>query len=366
MFTTLYSVPTEQYIGRFDRDITPHRLNAISSVDWASHPPWYQELFVTSGKGNALEAKRARLVGRTMEELRILAEFCYTYHEDDLLHLTFDSITRSELYSVDDISSWLNKSPILVYVVLKTRRANLLSDFNSSLLLPVVQSIIKSANEAQIAALVALQDLGPTLWQIPPLDYLNLARLTAMSIRSQNLVQEALLTLHEHRIEHCDNTDPLQYFHKNVLAVAFDLAEEAANECPCDNYGRPRAKVRATPIERLQLDAEDFNLVLADIRIDISAPVRIHSHVRLQASADPVNAAITRPILDGIVEKATPGQVTIRLFHPTPPEVHDMPWKLYTCGSVGEHTLPYSKRYFRNFALFFAGSHRRCNARCIV
>lgn len=331
-----YSVPTEQYIGRFDRDVPTHRLNAISGVDWSNHPSWLRDFFPPNAKSLSLAAKRSHLADLTIQDLKALAEFCFIFHEDELLHLTFDAIIQSESCSLSDISYWLRKTPILVYVLLRTRRADTSSESCSPLLLIVVQSIIRSANEAQIAALIALQDLGPALSQIPSIEYSDLMRMTAMSIRSQNLVQEALLTLHENRIEHCDDSDSLQYFHKNVLAVAFDHAEEAANECPCDNYGKPRAKVQAIPIERLKSEDQESNLVTADIRVDSNATIRLHSHVRLQASSDPLNSAVIRPILDGVVEKAMSGQISIKLFHPTPPEVDHMAWNLYNCGSVGE------------------------------
>jgi hypothetical protein len=121
-------------------------------------------------------------------------------------------------------------------------------------------------------------------------EYLHLLMLASLSVRSSELVQEVLLVLHECRADVMAQSPMMEYAHKHALGITFDRAEEAADECPCNDQGRPKkprgrgpppATVRLVPVP------DEPTQVIAHVRVDEPTPVRIHSHVRLQAVSDP-------------------------------------------------------------------------------
>ena len=79
----------------------------------------------------------------------------------------------------------------------------------------------------------------------------------------------------------------------------------------------------------------DPSAVIAHVRIDALNPVRLHSHVRLQAATDPEKGWVKVAILDGVVVQSAKGEVKIELNHPPPPELERMQWRMYEAGSVG-------------------------------
>ncbi|KAG5223222.1 RNA-dependent RNA polymerase [Salix suchowensis] len=129
----------------------------------------------------------------------------------------------------------------------------------------------------------------------------------------------------------------LSHAHRHGLAVSFDRAEEeeAADECPCDEEGKP--KRQRTPPTIVKLTAtETFNHVKAAIRVDDrSSGVRLHSHVRLQAASHPDRGWVSPPIVDGIAIQSLKGELKIEVQQPLPPEATRMSWKMYNAGSIG-------------------------------
>lgn len=282
-----------------------------------------------------------QLSRRMMPEIDKIMDFAIKYHAEDEIFLVFGSAITRQPVPLNFIKEWMDRYPTLAFTLLKvyppTENDELLPELEEISHL-VIRNIIKSANETKIAALVALEKLAKTIGSLPLRHYLDLLMLAAQSIRGKTLVQEVLLVLNEKRIEHCPSSPKNDYGHKHALGVAFDRAEDAAEECPCNEDGRPHKKMRVPPSHaKLQFgpDYVDKGEVTATIRIDAKTAVRLHSHVRLQAASRAENRWIDAPIMDGLVVQATKGQLKIKLLHPAPPEMEVMDWNLYDAGTTG-------------------------------
>lgn len=330
---------TELKIGRFDQEVVPYALNQIQTVDWAMEPlPWLKQFFLP--KQNA-ETTRQKLAQRTAEDIEKLMEFCIKYHAADELFWVFTIIAEVRPLA-GSIEAWLERHPPLVFVLLKAHPPDESSHLPANLLdleLQVVKSIIRSANAVGIASLVALEKITGTIAKLPTHDYLELLLLATLSVRPSNLVQEVLLVLNDCRASVIAESDALAYVHKHALAVAFDRAEEAADECPCNEQGRPR-KGKDQPIFVKLFPVPDQPMtVIAHVRIDSPSAVRLHSHVRLMAASDPEKGWVDRPVLDAVVLLAAKGEMKMELQYPAPPEFANMQWKMFNAGSVGERPL---------------------------
>lgn len=274
----------------------------------------------------------------TIQQLDETMSFCVDYHLDRELFWTFDvMIEMAPLAS--PVPTWVDRFSPLVFSILKKFPPG-----DSQRLVPeiahmgdmIVRNVIRSANGLGIASLVALEKLALSICDISMSGYLDLLMLTAQSVRSSNLVQEILLVLNDSRAPSIAQSDLFAYIHKHALAISFDRAEEAADECPCNDLGIPRKSSSAVPILKLLLAADGAATVIAHVRIDTPNPVRLHSHVRLQAAAEPEKGWVQNPLLDGIVVQAARGELKIELYHPPPPELERMQWRMYDAGSVGK------------------------------
>lgn len=174
-------------------------------------------------------------------------------------------------------------------------------------------------------------------------EYIHLLLLASLSVRPSGLVQEVLLVLHECRADVMSQSPMMEYAHKHALGITFDRAEEAADECPCNDQGRPkktRGRGPAPATVRLVPVPDEPTQVVAHVRIDEPTAVRIHSHVRLQAVSDPEKGWIGgKPVVDAVVVVAMKGEMTMELQHPLPPEYARMQWRMYHAGSVGEFVV---------------------------
>lgn len=315
----------------------------------------------------------------------LIMKVALQYHLDDQLFSTYRYVVNDTDGPLPRrfVQKWMDIYPALSYVLLKAYPPTdeghldaLVKPFS----IHVVKNVIRSANELGIAALVALQKLSGAIAELPLLHYLNLLWVTAMSVRAPQLLQEILLVLNDCRatIEH---SAAAIYAHKHGLGVAFDRAEEAADECPCNEQGRPRRQRTPPSHTKLTLatsededgddGAADVVRVTATVRVDARTPIRIHSHARLQAvskrseqtqaaladppsdfddqsawpsleekthplqKADSQDDNASLPILDGVVVLVLKGEIKIDLFHPPPPEIESMDWNLYHAGSTG-------------------------------
>lgn len=263
--------------------------------------------------------------------------FSLQHRAENELYWSF-GVTIGTLPLRPQVGTWIEKCPPLVYVLLKAyppTEEKALPEPVSHLCFFIVKSILRSANELGIATLVGLEKIAQSIKDLPTEDYMQLLMIAALSIRPKTLFQETLLTLHESRcvLDWADVASA--YLHKQLLAVAFDCAEEAADACPCDDNGKPRRGQRSYPVQQV-LPTEDHGKVKIHLRVDLSIPVRLHSHIRLLCVSNPAHGWVNKAVLDGVVTKATRGEMTVDLFHPLPPEASDMQWNIYEAGSIGE------------------------------
>lgn len=319
-------------------------MNDIREVDWDKHPDWLHALFFPKEYDPSSPPKPNQatiglsLRGRPIEGVELALRVALEHHAEDELFLSFQHLTSREPFPENAATTWVERHPPLVFVLLKAfppdPDTNTLQGVLRELAYPVLRALIRSANELKIAVLAGLEKISGSIRHIGLSDYFDLLSLAALSVRSQQLAQEVLLVLNDCRVEGEENV-ALRYGYKHALAVAFDTAEEAADECPCNGDGRPRRqKTPPTQTRLTQATAENLT-VKAAIRVDARTGARLHSHVRLEASSKPENRWISIPVLDGLVVQAGKGELSIQLLHPPPPEMERMDWNLYTAGSVG-------------------------------
>jgi len=276
-----------------------------------------------------------------MPEVDKIMRFAIKYHAEEELFLIFDNVVRRQPLSIPFVTEWIEKFPQLTFTLLKVfppSEDGLLPDDLRDVTHAIVRNIIRSANDTRIAALVGLEKVAKSIGMMDLKHYIDLLMLTALSVRATTLVQEVLLVLNESRLEHCPESPAAAYGHKHALRVAFDRAEEAADECPCNEDGRPRKKQKVAPAHAKLKFGPDYDTsgqVIATTRIDARSSVRLHSHVRLQAASKAENR-FDVPIMDGVVTQSLKGELKIDLLHPAPPEMEVMDWNMYDAGSIGK------------------------------
>lgn len=375
-------MPTEEHLSRFPRKAEPYRQNDIRDVDW--DPPfvpeeeselavdvqrriWQRRVaqlerikevfypYPTDVNRPAGKARRQHdehsierpLVNATIEDVDAILEFCVAYHADDELFLVFQHALKTlALSDPEFICKFLERVPNLVFVLLRvfspTDEFYLHADTaEMGIILDIVRAIVRSANETRIAALVALEKLAASIATIRLSEYIDLLMQVALSVRAKEMMQEVLLVLNDCRLNHLPQPlSPAQaYAHKHALNVVFDRAEEAADECPCTDDGRPRARQQTRPTQ-ITLAFKDGShspfVVKGAIRVDAKHTIRLHSHVRFKATSKPDNRFINTPVLDGLVIVANRGEYRFRLMQPAPQELEKMDWLIYDAGSIGQ------------------------------
>jgi hypothetical protein len=295
-----------------------------------------------SRERHTAETMRAHLSRRTAPEIERIMSFALKYHAEEEAFMIFNFVISHEPSDLEIMKDWLDRFPPLVFALLKAfppREDGTLSEEVAQLGHHIIRNIIRAANSLKIAVLVALEKLSGTVAGLPVGQYFDLLMLAALSVRSQQLVQEIILVLNDCRLNAGLDSLAVQYGCKFAVSIAFDRAEEAADECPCNDEGRPRKQRTAPTHVRLSVVKDHPSQVKAVVRVDARTAVRLHSHVRLQATSKATNRWIEAPILDGVVVLALKGELKIDLFHPPPPEVEDMDWNMYNAGSIGEFQL---------------------------
>lgn len=324
-------VETEQYIRRFGRDLTSYELKTVKAVDWTDRPGWLKDLFVPRQSEDEF---KELLTDLTQEQLETLMNFSLEHRAYTELYWSFNFIINSVPLR-SNVVSWIDKYPRLVYVLLKAyppTETTELPEPLSMMCTAIVRAIVRSANDLGIATLVGLEKIAGSINDLRTDQYTELLMLTALSIRPKTLFQEALLVLHESRLATREADKAAAYLHKQALAVAFDCAEEAADTCSCDESGRPRKTQGSYPVQRV-IPAENGEAKI-HLRVDLNVPIRLHSHVRLRCMSNPENGWVDQAVNDGIISKATRGELTVQLFHPLPPEAPEMQWNIYDAGSI--------------------------------
>ena len=302
---------------------------------------WMKELFIPKASREKIQTV---LQNKDVKDVERVLALCLDNHAyDELFWAFYTIITPIQRMDAEVTKEWIERHPPLVYCLLKTQPPTedcFVSPYLEDLELTIIQNIIKSANQAGIASLVALEKISASVGRISMDEYLHLLMLASLSVRSSELVQEVLLVLHECRANVMTRSPMMEYAHKHALGITFDRTEEAADECPCNDQGRPRrtrgsgtapATVRLVPVP------DEPTQVVAQVRVDEPTPVRIHSHVRLQAVSDPEKGWVGgKPVVDAVVVMAKKGEMTMELQYPLPPEYAQMQWKMYHAGSVGK------------------------------
>uniref|UniRef100_A0A0W0GCD2 Putative RNA-directed RNA polymerase n=1 Tax=Moniliophthora roreri TaxID=221103 RepID=A0A0W0GCD2_MONRR len=329
-------VPTEQRVKRFEREVAPYSLNEIKDVEWDEHPPWMQTMFYPKQDQDVVTRL---LEGRTPDEVDKCMELALAYHAEDELFWIYSVILAQEPIRREQVIKWMDLHPPLAFMLLKKYppdEAGSLPAESRPFCRNILHNIIRSSNQLGIACLVAFEKMTGTITQLSVEDYFSLLWLSALTIRSLQLLQETLLVLNDCRASQTDppHSPALQYGHRHALGIAMDRAEEAADECPCDADGKPR-KQRTPPSQtRLKRVEDNPFQVVATLRVDSRTPIRLHSHVRLQAASKPDNRWVPSIVLDGIVIQSMKGELKIELLHPPPPEMEVMDWNMYHAGST--------------------------------
>ncbi|KAJ6607939.1 RNA-directed RNA polymerase [Mycena sp. CBHHK59/15] len=336
-------VPTENRVKRFERQAAPYRLNDLKDIteeDWLNpekYPVWLKSAFHPKRQLGDFQRHLDTLSALQFDKSM---DFSLQYHLEDETFWIFNHLISTLPLRRADVIKWIDRYPPLVFSLLKMYpplETCMLSEETSALGPQILRNLIRSANSLRVAVLVALEKLSATIARLPFGTYFDLLWLTAGSVRAQDLVQELLLVLNDCRLAHGpgDISDMAKrYGDKHALAIAFDRAEEAFEECPCDEDGKPQRQ-RVAPAHTTLKYVEDEALhVKAPIRIDAKSAVRLHSHVRLQAASKPDNHWIESIVLDGVVVQSMKGELKIELMHPPPPEMEEMDWNLYNAGST--------------------------------
>ncbi|EED77442.1 predicted protein, partial [Postia placenta Mad-698-R] len=128
--------------------------------------------------------------------------------------------------------------------------------------------------------------------------YLDLLWSIALGMRPAELVQELLLILHERLAGEVGKDAARCYVYKAALGIAIDRAEEAADMCPCDEFGHPRRQRTASTFARrvppkAKEDAAQLTYIMVHVRVDGPTLIRIHSYVHLHVASPKERAGLT-------------------------------------------------------------------------
>ncbi|KAG5352321.1 hypothetical protein C0989_002856 [Termitomyces sp. Mn162] len=361
-------VPTEKIISRFQRQAAPYQLNDLRDVNWklpenrlflpsffpkeestfprVDIPEEESDMFGPvlgtipqnpNHERHTPQSMHAHLSAKTPQEIDRIMVFAFHHHADEEMFLVFDFVVAQQPLQRDIVEKWIEMFPPLAFTLLK--RFVPLED--SSLPEPIAgmahvicRNIIRCANTLGIAALVAIENMARSIAGMSVEQYFDLLNLAAYCVRSPHLVQEVLLCLNDSRLDPASDlsTPAMKYGCKFSLSIVFDRAEEAADECPCDDNGKPRRQRTPPTHVKLSSVADEPDHVRAIVRVDAKNEVRLHSHVRLQAASKATNRWIQTPIMDGLVVQASKGELKISLLHPKPPELERMDWNMYHAG----------------------------------
>ncbi|KAF5380175.1 hypothetical protein D9615_006214 [Tricholomella constricta] len=391
-------VPTEEFLPRFQRRAAPYQFNDLRSVNWDDEknrlfmPSFFPKAWIAfprvdtdpsptakvSGKRfpvpsawafpsvnadpqsdisfgplpgsirdledlkyerHTVDSMAAHLSTKMRPEIDEIMLFALQHHAEEEVFFIFNFTVAQVPLDRETVKRWIEMYPPLVFALLKSFQPNddgSLADPIAGMTHEICRNVIRSANALGIVVLVALEKMSKAIADLDVEQYFDLLMLAALSVRSRNLVQEVLLVLNDCRVNVVAGTlsSSMQYGCKFALSIAFDRAEEAADECPCDDSGKPKRQ-RTPPTQvKLSFISDDPKHIRGVVRIDARTPVRLHSHIRLQASSKATNRLTEALVLDGLVVVASKGELKILLFHPPPPEMEHMNWNMYDAGII--------------------------------
>ncbi|KAI0712794.1 RNA dependent RNA polymerase-domain-containing protein [Cerioporus squamosus] len=343
-------IQTEETMKRFDYTKQTFAYHSIATYDWGGD---------NTGSiifDSVTSVDVARQMLSRLDDSQLLHYFGIAVQHRVETHVfaIFDILLGREELVLEDIRHCMDAYPSLVYCILKKYipegPAELPEDM-ASCSPSIIRNILRSANEMGIAALAALERLLPAIESLDLATYLDLLWSAAICVRSFKLVQEILLVLHESRNGSRASGRVLEFAHKHALGVVFDRVEEAADTCPCDDYGKPRkqstrpARAKLVPPQPRSSEEEggavlDDGLqgvgiaVVAHTRVDLPKPIRIHNHVRLQVASVAPNSTLPRPIVDATVTRAGRGELHLDVKQPLPPEWQEVDWSIFDAGGI--------------------------------
>ncbi|GLB39377.1 putative RNA dependent RNA polymerase [Lyophyllum shimeji] len=359
-------VPTEEFLPRFPRRAAPYEVNDLHNVNWKEKenrfllPSFFPKASIGSPSADSAsnadfgplpgstredpryerhtpESMNTHLSNKTASEIDKIMHFALKHHADEEMFLVFEFVIARAPLDRGLVKKWMEMFPPLVFSLLKffaPRDDGALAEEIAGIAHDICRNIIRCSNSLGIAVLVALEKVWKAIADMDVEQYFDLLMLAALSVRSRHLVQEVLLVLNDCRIKEGLMSSSMKYGCRVALSIAFDRAEEAADECPCDDSGKPRRQ-RTPPAQvKLAFIPDDPNYIKAVVRIDAGSSVRLHSHVRLQATSKATNRWTETLVLDGLVVVASKGELKITLLHPPPPEMERMDWNMYNAGII--------------------------------
>ncbi|KAI0685002.1 P-loop containing nucleoside triphosphate hydrolase protein [Cerioporus squamosus] len=343
-------IQTEETMKRFDYTKQTFAYHSIATYDWGGDNTGS----IIFDSVTSVDVARQMLSRLDDSQLLHCFGIAVQHRVETHVFAIFDILLGREELVLEDIRHCMDAYPSLVYCILKKYipegPAELPEDM-ASCSPSIIRNILRSANEMGIAALAALERLLPAIESLDLATYLDLLWSAAICVRSFKLVQEILLVLHESRNGSRASGRVLEFAHKHALGVVFDRVEEAADTCPCDDYGKPRkqstrpARAKLVPPQPRSSEEEggavlDDGLqgvgiaVVAHTRVDLPKPIRIHNHVRLQVASVAPNSTLPRPVVDATVTRAGRGELYLDVKQPLPPEWQEVDWSIFDAGGI--------------------------------
>ena len=331
----------------------PYERNDLKNFDWTGHDQ-HRTIF-TAKRDEALRCIRSA----SDDELHEGMKFGLQYHEQDRAFWIFEEMCGRPDPQTDRIALWCMQYPQLVFKLLHYL---LPSGTDSRLQVPwswiredIFRALLLCTNRSAIPVLYCLEKLKQDILELDSDGFCDIIWFAALTTRHRETAHEVLLTLFE---QHTTTETPprIAYLHTLALSIAFDRIDEAVEEAPCNIDGWPTRQRDAparvpllpplqqtengpivVPVDTMFLSKKPPS-VRAQVRVDGTSSVRIHSHIRLAPASKPeretATAWLQREVLDGVVKQARKGEAEIQLYQHPPPEFGKMEWNMYDAGSI--------------------------------
>ncbi|RDX43226.1 RdRP-domain-containing protein [Lentinus brumalis] len=340
---------TEETLKRFDYTKQTFTYHSIATYDWGADNIGS----IIFDSVTPMDVAR-RMLSR-FDDSQLLRHYNIAVQHRVETHVfaIFDLLLSRDEPAMEDIRHCMDSYPSLVYCMLKKYIPEGPAELPEEVAPcspSIIRNVLRSANEMGIAALAALERLGTAIEALDLKTYLDLLWSAALCVRSSKLVQEILLVLHESRRSLRESSPALEFAHRHALGVVFDRVEEAADTCPCDDFGKPKKQstrpARAKLISPQPQPEEEGGAIVDDglqgigiavvahTRVDLPTPIRIHDHVRLQVASVAPNSILPRPIVDATVTRATRGELYLDVKQPLPPEWEEVDWSIFDAGGI--------------------------------
>ena len=186
-------------------------------------------------------------------------------------------------------------------------------------------ALITAAHEAQSLMVEPFKTILHQLPHMPLSSFVELVKLTALTIRNQELALDILIESLESQGSRLlgGQSSSTRHYIQCLIGVALDhIAEvmEAKSHMEGLVHLRPGKEERVV-ICRLRVDQKFGSLGMSD-------------HIRLTTATSPSNS-LTRRLysFDAIIKSKDHGEITLECFQPLPHFPEDCSWKMTNCGS---------------------------------